>query len=257
MKLLASDFDGTLTHSGNGKILETDIQAIKAWQDAGNLFGVVTGRDLKGVEVGFEGTGLNLDFIVSLNGAIVFVDDQIVQRLGIDDEKAHEIESMLLEYKDNIFYSTKNNGKHAKKLVYDANSWVAKHFDIRSDYRDEIEDITNFIVATKDEETAIEIEERLLKEFRNDAAPHRSSGNFLDIVAPNIHKADALDIIVKHFNMDPDNVVVIGDSYNDIEMIKAYRGFAIDNALNEIKEIASATVSDFVELIDLVNGGNQ
>ncbi|MBR7101750.1 MAG: HAD hydrolase family protein, partial [Clostridia bacterium] len=43
MKIIATDFDGTLSY--NGKISEEDKAAIKRFRDAGNKFGVVTGRD--------------------------------------------------------------------------------------------------------------------------------------------------------------------------------------------------------------------
>ena len=41
MKILGSDYDGTLTCGG---IEETKIAAIHRWREAGNRFGIVTGR---------------------------------------------------------------------------------------------------------------------------------------------------------------------------------------------------------------------
>ena len=42
MYILASDFDGTLNHGG---ISQRSRDAIAAFRAAGNLFGIVTGRD--------------------------------------------------------------------------------------------------------------------------------------------------------------------------------------------------------------------
>ena len=41
MKIICSDYDGTLNHGG---ITEKKLRAIKKWQEAGNLFCVVSGR---------------------------------------------------------------------------------------------------------------------------------------------------------------------------------------------------------------------
>ena len=41
MKLLASDYDGTLRYEP--KVVKEDLDALKRWQQAGNLFVVVTG----------------------------------------------------------------------------------------------------------------------------------------------------------------------------------------------------------------------
>ena len=41
MKLIGSDYDGTLNHGG---IDEAKLSAIRRWREAGNLFGVVSGR---------------------------------------------------------------------------------------------------------------------------------------------------------------------------------------------------------------------
>ena len=41
MKIIASDYDGTLNHGG---IDDKKRNAIKEWRKAGNLFGIVSGR---------------------------------------------------------------------------------------------------------------------------------------------------------------------------------------------------------------------
>lgn len=64
MKLLASDFDGTLLLHPNRNdniILKNDKKAIKKFQKEGNLFGICTGRSLDGVlnwqsKITWEGT---------------------------------------------------------------------------------------------------------------------------------------------------------------------------------------------------------
>ena len=47
MKVLASDYDGTLLF--NEKFKEGDLKKIKEFQKAGNLFGLCSGRPFKGI----------------------------------------------------------------------------------------------------------------------------------------------------------------------------------------------------------------
>ena len=44
MKLLASDYDGTLRRP---YVKQSDIKAIKRFRAAGNVFGIITGRTLE------------------------------------------------------------------------------------------------------------------------------------------------------------------------------------------------------------------
>ena len=47
MKIFVSDYDGTLNRGGG--VTERDLAALDAWQKAGNLFGIASGRDLRGL----------------------------------------------------------------------------------------------------------------------------------------------------------------------------------------------------------------
>ena len=68
MRILGSDFDGTLTH----KLGEETYAAIRAWRAAGNMFGIVSGRPLSfSAEVQASYPELELDFFVGFNGAAV------------------------------------------------------------------------------------------------------------------------------------------------------------------------------------------
>lgn len=44
LRIIASDFDGTLMREAS--VTYADSESIKIWQKKGNLFGLVTGRDL-------------------------------------------------------------------------------------------------------------------------------------------------------------------------------------------------------------------
>ena len=66
----------------------------------------------------------------------------------------------------------------------------------------------------------------------------------MEIVDPNINKAIALDFLAKKLNITQGEVMAIGDSNNDLDMIK-YAGFgvAMGNAFESVKAIADAVTA--------------
>ena len=69
MKILGSDFDGTLSHGGIG---EEKLSAIKAWRKAGNKFGIVSGRgESFRQNLQKKYPELELDFFAACNGAYI------------------------------------------------------------------------------------------------------------------------------------------------------------------------------------------
>ena len=70
MKLLASDLDGTLYFNHQTpKVKPQDIEAIKAFQKAGNLFGICSGRTLAGIHHALNEQDIHLDFYILVSGA--------------------------------------------------------------------------------------------------------------------------------------------------------------------------------------------
>ena len=93
MKLLASDYDGTLRYEP--KVVKEDLDALKRWQQAGNLFVVVTGRSMESFMQELKENDFQCDFIVLNNGGVIY--DGSGKCLGVrylDFDKAME----LIEY---------------------------------------------------------------------------------------------------------------------------------------------------------------
>ncbi|PDN26349.1 sugar-phosphatase [Salmonella enterica] len=69
--------------------------------------------------------------------------------------------------------------------------------------------------------------------------PVTSGFGFIDLIIPGLHKANGISRLLKRWDMPPQNMVAIGDSGNDAEMLKmAHYSFAMDNAAENIKQIA-------------------
>jgi len=71
-KIFASDFDGTLYfHDQDEPIRKADLEAIRAFQQEGGLFGACTGRPARALTVQTDGL-VPFDFYIALTGGTVF-----------------------------------------------------------------------------------------------------------------------------------------------------------------------------------------
>ena len=68
MKILASDYDGTLNYNGFDS---QKLDAIARWRAAGNLFGLVSGRSADSLWELADRDGFGFDFMIANNGAVV------------------------------------------------------------------------------------------------------------------------------------------------------------------------------------------
>ena len=72
----------------------------------------------------------------------------------------------------------------------------------------------------------------------------KSKANFLEFMNPEGTKGHALEHLAAHYGYQMSEVIAIGDSWNDREMLqKAGLGVAMENAVPALKEIA-----DFITL---------
>lgn len=71
-----------------------------------------------------------------------------------------------------------------------------------------------------------------------------SQPTMVEFTHPEASKGNALDWICSYYNITPDEMIAVGDSFNDISMIEyAGLGAAVANARQEILDIADVVVS--------------
>lgn len=90
-----------------------------------------------------------------------------------------------------------------------------------------------------DEKKILEMERELKKGYGDRLNITRSKPYFLEVMHKKANKAEALRIVAEHYGIDRKEVMAVGDSYNDIEMLKwAGIGVAMGNAPLQVKEAA-------------------
>lgn len=83
--------------------------------------------------------------------------------------------------------------------------------------------------------------EKMLKNKVDDMYMTTTKPFFLEFMDKNVDKGSSIVKLCDTININIKDVIAIGDSYNDITMIKAAGfGIAMENAVDELKEIAQA-----------------
>lgn len=221
--ILASDFDGTIFI--DGKITPKDIKAIRDFQQAGNLFAIVTGRSFASLYPLIEGE-INPDAVICNNGGHIFL---------------------------------KENGK--LKEVFKATISKAKARDFLNFYGKEIPNqMAIFTESAKENNLkninepiialAIYSESQIPNHFPEDFDFHYSIG-VIDVIKKGINKQRGIDFI-KDFYSYAGETIAIGDDYNDIDFLKnTPLSYTLDYVTNEaVREACNFSASSVADLIE-------
>ncbi len=260
IKMIATDLDGTFLNDSKG-ISDENLKAVKKAVEKGVLFVPATGRALHTM----PDNVLALDFIdyaVTSNGAAVVETKtgRVIYKKQLDNETARRI----IDYaaNNNFMAEIFVNGRaytleqYMQNLIsYGVNprfeQWYRDTRNVVESYDKILEnDVTveniNMIFAdmSKRMETYSILSEKFDVEITN------SIGNNLEAGAKGCSKGIALEALAKYLGIKMENVMCLGDNYNDLDMIKrAGIGVAVANGEENIKSQA-----DFVAKSNNENG---
>lgn len=218
---LASDIDNTLT--GDLPALKALSAALRAKREAGELFLVLsTGRRLVQVMRGFVGENLpEADAIISQVGTEIYLPpfrEEMAPLLPWARHlHRHFSRKRALSFLEGI------QGLEMQPEQYNTPLKVSAYLH----------------QAPDPEAAATQIRERV---ERAGAADHYqvvwSSGMHLDILPAGAGKGHALHFLLSHLALSPQQVIVAGDSGNDLAMFEAFEhGIVVANAQPELKAL--------------------
>lgn len=181
MKLLASDFDGTLLV--DKKINKRDIEGIKALRKKGHKFIISTGRTLLTMEGVIEKYDLEFDYLVLCNGAVILDKNKNVIKNNLVDFEA--VKKIVEEFADQdkiMIYFDDGNGMKLieNKSVDMKNLYFSEEIDFDLVKKEEILDLKNgaviLSICTSDAsvERGEEIKKRLIEIFGDELSIFRN-----------------------------------------------------------------------------------
>lgn len=223
MKLLATDYDGTLKFSDS--ILESDLEAIRRWREAGNLFAIVTGRSKESIDRELNRYEIPADYCITNNGGMVFdARGDMLMSSSLDTLMAIDLMFISHERPEIVSYVV-NDGLRRHKVTVHANLQDHRYPTLEPDWSEEdIMDSGRFaqlVYSCTTPEAALELAEQLNSHFSSVITAY--ANNFVvDIVPKGVSKAAGLEFVGSYADVDEDGIYCIGDSYNDIPMLEAF-----------------------------------
>ena len=265
MKVIFLDADGTLLHS-DGHIPDSTILACELAQKNGHKICLGTGRQV--VEIIGDLKKINFDACICGSGSTVTINNEIVSDSNFDNEESYQLKQYFFENQipfivegSHGLFSTQNvvdylNG-NLEKLCYNLSEEEKSKHSLAL----VIQQI--HVVSTKELEkcpinkiaflnSPIPVEE-IVKQFNQkyDVIPStyppygKTSG---EITRKHITKANGIDIIAKYFNVSKEDIISVGDNYNDLPMFeKSGLSIAIGNSVEEVKKQADYVTDDILK----------
>lgn len=251
-KAIVSDFDGTLVGK-NQDIPQPVVQAIKRFTNKGNIFSIATGRMYAGrIESQVRNLGLN-SLQITRGGSEILdisgkdISGKVVVGIYIKNDEAKKI----------ISYLQKKN----QRLYIDKDVSIYTDENISKEYGRQVKPLSSLeyskipkigvlagITKLEAEDLATDMSDKF--HYINVFVAHNPKGWGLDITATGATKQIALLEWAKLNNLKQEEIVGVGDSYNDYPLLTAAGvGVAMGNAVPELKEIA-----DFIAPAQEENG---
>lgn len=243
LKIIATDYDGTLNHGG---IDEKKKKAISRWRKEGNIFSVISGRGAPDLIRIYNQNSFECDYLIADNGAVIMkTDGEIVCEDKIDVSVAKPFLEFLF-----------NQGC---KWGYVQTSFPCRIFE-DNDFEDDEDECFTFenlpefpyIYQINTALPSFEKAERVtkaIKEKFGDVLNPLQNGTCIDIVSVNMDKAKGIDKFIELLGAEYEDVITVGDNINDKDMIKEFRSYAMENAVPLIKELADFETPSVTDLI--------
>jgi len=236
-ELVALDIDGTILNS-NMLITEETKRAVKLCKKNGVKVVLSSGRLSRSIKPYMERLDLN-GYQVTLNGAVIKDADtgNILEKFTIPKNDYMDVLKKLNKFN----YSTIIFGVDTYYKNYDNEDIriIEKISGMNAEFISSFKDIVN---PTKTLSIIEDIDS--INVFRNKIESEkytiiRTGYNHVEVVRKDIDKGTALKIIADKYNIPREKVLAIGDSENDIGMLKyAGKGIAMGNAYDNVKEIS-------------------
>ncbi len=260
-KLIATDMDDTLLNS-NHVISDENRNAIIDIQKRGVTFSLASGRPTFAMHSFAEELELSNHggFILGYNGGEIIdaktgnvVFEKVLTRKDIENiyNEAMKRDLHFLAYGYDIIYGNELNEYTGEEVKLTGMKWQ----QINSIEELPIEKSIKCMILGDPEKlkiTQLELQEQYIKNY----VINISKPIFLEFTQKGINKGESLKRLCDMLNITTENMICVGDSFNDMSMLEiAGLPVAVENAREEIKEICKyiTTSNDEHALHALIN----
>lgn len=227
-KILVSDYDDTFFV--NEKDIRNNLKKVDEFRNQNNIFIIATGESYQDFQEKIDKYNIKTDYIALNHGATIIKDDKIIKNYIIADDLKEKIVKLL-------------------DIDKSISHFACSKKESRLSLKDSL--LTKINVTYQTKEQADKIKAKLLDKFKEQINVYPvTSGRALEIISSQTSKKEAIKTISILENISNKDISVIGDGYNDIEMIKYYNGFCIKDAKDEVKNISTKEYESVSILIE-------
>jgi hydroxymethylpyrimidine pyrophosphatase-like HAD family hydrolase len=242
MKIIASDYDGTLNYGGIGPEKRA---AILRWQDSGNLFGLISGRSLSDLLDLTKKFDIPCDFLLADSGStIARSDGTVIHRVCCNGAVVRPLVAAL------ITMGSRMCGVRSERVyTVRPSRETCSVGEYTIDTLPEVPWFTQINTQQNSAEEAAKVVAAIKKDFGDQVNPLQNE-EWIDIVPAGMNKARGLYHLLNVLHAAPEDLITVGDNLNDWDMIAEFRSYAVANAVPEIQTLANAVIAGIAELIE-------
>jgi hypothetical protein len=256
-KAIVLDLDGTTLNEMN-TVNETLEQYIGELRESGKLIFIATGRTLEEVRDVLP-SGMEVDGMVTANGMSAFIGKKQIVEHALPPELVEEL--VAKAGAGEIFYEVHPNdgtrmallkdkdymvkqGLMPKPETVDENEWLSRQDAVEDKIRWseqlDISSVAKIYFFSNEMDTIQKWKADLGKIKQYNAFTTASSTHHnVEVTVEGVSKATGVQLLLKHFQLGPENILAVGDGENDLPLFKlAGHSVAMKNATDLVKEQA-------------------
>lgn len=250
-KIIALDLDGTLTNSEK-VITPKTKEALMNLQKNGVIVVLASGRPTHGIRKLEEELELKKygGYLLPYNGGQIIecATGKVLHSQSLPTDVCLQISELARNYYVNLV--TYRDDKLICLEKYDMYAKIeAMINDLTIEQPEDLdEELGHFVVPKfmmlEDPDYIVKVEQQVAPRLARYCECFCSAPYFLEICPKGIDKGKSMDVLLKHLGLSRKDFVAVGDSFNDLPMIKtAGLGVCMGNGRHEVKAAA-----DFVTL---------
>ena len=272
--VFATDLDGTLFYPKKrlGMIDKKNIAFLRHIKEDGGRVVLVSSRSIGFLDKVSKKLGFEVDYIGTDGTAVVadgkrirdeFFESGALKALVTDLRTNYDPPLFIASSHDHPLILTRTKVSHMTNfmyVLYQAVQGVYREKWVRSDHvffreieNGKVHKLMVLIGLTKKKRLrSYQITQELQKKYPDFEFVWLDQ--FIEITPKGCSKASGLEFYLDSLGLNRDNVVVVGDSGNDVPMLDAFKGhsYAMKHAPEKVKEHASGVVSRVYEIEEIL-----
>lgn len=255
IKAIFFDIDGTLL-TKQGKVLDSTKQAITMAKANGIVCGIATGR--APIRLSQQIDALDLDVFITYNGQLVYTKEQTLYAKYFAKETLDQIVSFCDTNNREILFGSQYEMAGSSFMQAGQHKWATKVANIFPRFLpvNRLKNIVSVLSTRRKKYNYRELpilnqsiyqcvllspESELddLKKQLENCHFTRSNPYTVDIIPIGGSKLKGIEQFAKAYNLSLKEIMVFGDSWNDLEMLKGVGiGVAMGNSREDVKQVA-------------------